>query len=234
MSRYTSEALRDLLARHLLFRGVPDEVVSGLVKFAIAKHYEEGAEIFAKGDVGDALYGILAGRVCICTDSAEGEEVLLNILDPGQFFGEIALLDGGTRTASARAMIAVDVLRIRRENFLPYLRANPELSVAMISVLCSRIRMNVEFIEDAVFLHLAARLAKRLQALGEQHGKSCPKGVRIELKLSRQDLAHMVGATRERVSRELSLLREEGAIASEEGMIVICKPERLKELLAEG
>ncbi|HTS94129.1 MAG TPA: Crp/Fnr family transcriptional regulator [Stellaceae bacterium] len=234
MSRYPSEALRDLLARHMLFRGVPAEVVSGLVRFAIIKHFEAGKEVFAKGDVGDALYGVLSGRVCICTDSSEGDEVLLNILDPGEFFGEIALLDGGTRTASARAMTDIDVLRIRRENFLPFLHSNPELCVAMISVLCSRIRMNVEFIEDAVFLHLTARLAKRLQALSEQHGKACPRGTRIDVKLSRQDLAHMVGVTRERVSRELSLLREEGVIATEEGMIVICKPERLKELQVQS
>lgn len=233
MTRYSPGALRGLLSRHILFHGVSGDVLDGLVKFATVKHFKPGEEMFAKGDPGNALYGVLAGRVCIYTVSAGGEEIFLNILEPGEIFGEIALLDGGPRTASARAMTAVDLLQIRREHVLPFLRDNPELSVSMLSVLCGRIRMNVEFIEDAVFLHLPARLAKRLQTLGEQHGKPDPRGMRIDLKLSQQDLAHMVGATRERVNRELSLLREEGVIAMEDGMIVICKPERLKALQKE-
>jgi len=234
MTRYPPEALRALLARHMLFRGVAPSVLDGLLKFATVKHFKPGEEMFAKGDTGSALYGVLSGRVCIYTVSSVGEEIFLNILDPGEIFGEIALLDGGPRTASARAMTAVDLLQIQREHLLPFLRANPELSVSMLSVLCGRIRMNVEFIEDAIFLHLPARLAKRLQTLGEQHGKPDPRGIRIDLKLSQQDLAHMVGATRERVNRELSLLREDGVIAMDEGMIVICKPDRLKELQKEG
>jgi len=173
------------------------------------------------------------GRVCIYTVSAEGEEAILNLLEPGEMFGEIALLDGGPRTASACAMTAVDLLQIHRTHFVPFLHDHPELGVSIMAVLCGRIRMNVEFIEDAVFLHLPARLAKRLLSLAEVHGKPDPRGVRIGFKLSQQDLAHMIGVTRERVNKELGLWRERSLIVVEDGMIIICRPDGLRALLAE-
>ena len=232
MTRYPPEALRALLARHMLFRNAAPALIDGLVKFATVRHIEANDEIFAKGDPGNALCGVLAGRVCIYTVSSEGVEAILNILEPGELFGEIALLDGGPRTASARAMKAVDLLQIHRDHFVPFLHDHPELGVSILPILCGRIRMNVEFIEDTVFLHLAARLAKRLLSLAEVHGKPDPKGVRIAFKLSQQELAHMIGATRERVNKELGIWRERGLIAMEEGMIVV-RPDRLKALVAE-
>lgn len=233
MTRYPHEALRALLARHMLFREAAPVLLDGLVKFATVKHYEPNDEIFAKGDSGNALCGVLAGRVCIYTVSAEGEEAILNILEPGELFGEIALLDGGPRTASARAMKSVDLLQIHRDHFVPFLHDHPELGVSILPVLCGRIRMNVEFIEDTVFLHLPARLAKRLLALAEVHGKPDPKGTRIAFKLSQQDLAHMIGATRERVNKELGTWRERGLISMGDGMIVISRSDGLRALISE-
>ena len=233
MTRYPPDALRALLARHMLFRDASPAVLDGLVKFATVRHFQPNDEIFAKGDPGNALCGVLMGRVCIYTVSAEGVEAILNILEPGEMFAEIALLDGGPRTASARTMTAVDLLQIHRNHFVPFLHDHPQLGVSIMAVLCGRIRMNVEFIEDAVFLHLPARLAKRLLSLAEVHGKPAPRGVRIGFKLSQQDLAHMIGVTRERVNRELGLWRDQGLIAVEDGVIVVCQPNRLRALLAE-
>ena len=96
--------------------------------------------IFSKGDKGDCLYGILSGRVRIYSNSAEGAEIMLNVLEPGDLFGEIALLDGSTRTASAAAMEQADLLRIHRAHFLPYVKANPDLILAMLTLLCQRLR----------------------------------------------------------------------------------------------
>jgi CRP/FNR family transcriptional regulator, cyclic AMP receptor protein len=232
-TRYSGDVLRALLARHMLFREVPSALIDGLVKFATVRHFQANDEIFAKGDAGNALCGVLTGRVCIYTVSAEGGEAILNILEPGEMFGEIALLDGGPRTAGARAMTAIDLLQIHRDHFLSFLNKHPELSVSILPVLCGRIRMNVEFIENTVFLHLPARLAKRLLSLAEVHGKPDPRGTRIDFKLSQQDLAHMIDATRERVNKELALWRERGLIALEDGMIVIRRPDKLKTLLEE-
>lgn len=233
MTHYPSERLRSLLARHALFRNTSPTLLDGMIKFATVRRVRAGEEIFAKGDPGQSLQGVLSGRVCIYTVSPENEEVFLNILEAGELFGEIALMDGGPRTASARAMTDADLLQVHRDHFVPYLRQYPELALSMIPVLCGRIRMNVEFIEDAVFLHLPARLAKRLLALGDTHGVADPRGVRIGVKLSQQDLAHMIGATRERVNKELSLWREHGLIAMEEGRILLCNRARLAQLAAD-
>jgi CRP/FNR family cyclic AMP-dependent transcriptional regulator len=228
--QYSREMLRLPLSRHPLFRDASAALLDELVKFATVRHFHIDEEVFAKGDTGDALYGVLRGRVCIYTVSSEGEEAILNILEPGEIFGEIALLDGAPRTASARAMKAVALLQIHRDHFLPFLRKHPELVISMMPVLCGRIRMNIEHIEDAIFLHLAARLAKRLLSLSLVYGNARARGIKIDCQLSQQDLAHMVGATRERVNRELGLWRERGLIDVEDGMIVICQPSELERL----
>lgn len=231
-ARYSREMLRLPLERHALFRDAPAALLDDLVKFASVRHFQTNEEIFAKGDTGNVLCGVLTGRVCIYTVSPEGEEAILNVLEPGEMFGEIALLDGGPRTASARAMQAGDLLQIHRDHFVPFLHDHPELGVSIMSVLCGRIRMNVEFIENTVFLNLGARLARRLVTLAEVHGKPHPRGVRIAFKLSQQDLAHMVGATRERVNKELAPWRERGLIDVEDGMMLICQADELKRLAA--
>jgi len=231
MTRYPIDALRALLGQSALFREAAPDLLDELMKFATVRHFQAYAEIFAKADPGDGLYGVLMGRVRIYTASAEGEEAILNVLQPGEIFGEIALLDGGPRTASARAMTTTDLLQINRAHFVPFLNDHPELGTSILSVLCGRIRMNVEFIEGAVFLHLPARLAKRLLSLSEVHGRPDPRGVRIDLKVSQQDLANMIGATREPVNKALSLWRELGLIAIEDGFIIVCQPHGLKALL---
>jgi CRP/FNR family cyclic AMP-dependent transcriptional regulator len=233
INRYSADAASELLARHALFREASPTLLEGLLKFASVRHLGANEEIFAKGDPGNALSGVLSGRVCIYTISSEGEEAILNILEPGEMFGEIALLDGGPRTASARAMGGAELLQIHRSHFVRFLQDHPELSLSILPVLCRRIRMNVEFIEDAAFLHLSARLAKRLLSLAEVYGKPEPRGVTIALKLSQQDLASMIGATRERVNKELALLRGRSLIAVEDGTITICRPTELRALLAD-
>ena len=233
MNRYPPDALHALLARSALFREAAPALLDELLNFATVHHFQASDEIFTKGDSGHALCGVLMGRVCIYTVSAEGEETILNVLEPGEIFGEVALLDGGPRTASARAMTTVDLLQIHRAHFVPFLHDHPELGVSILPVLCGRIRMNVEFIEGAVFLPLQARLAKRLLSIAEVHGKSDPRGVRIDFKISQQDLANMIGATRERVNKALSVWRERGLIAVEDGFIIICQPDSLKVPLAK-
>jgi CRP-like cAMP-binding protein len=113
--------------------------------------FEPHRVIFSKGDKGDCLYGILSGRVWIYSNSAEGAEIMLNVLEQGDLFGEIALLDGSTRTASAAAMEQTDLLRIHRAHFLPYVKANPDLILAMLTLLCQRLRWTSSVIEEYRF-----------------------------------------------------------------------------------
>ena len=129
-----------MLSKHFLISTMPEGALDDLVKFTTVARFEQHRVIFSKGDKGDCLYGILSGRVRIYSNSAEGAEIMLNVLEQGDLFGEIALLDGSTRTASAAAMEQTDLLRIHRAHFLPYVKANPDLILAMLTLLCQRLR----------------------------------------------------------------------------------------------
>src|ERR1700730_9309268 len=140
ISSYPPAIRRQLLSEHFLISTMPEEALDELVKFTTVARFEQHRVIFSKGDKGDCLYGILSGRVRIYSNSAEGAEIMLNVLEQGDLFGEIALLDGSTRTASAAAMEQADLLRIHRTHFLLYGRANPDLILAMLTLLCQRLR----------------------------------------------------------------------------------------------
>ena len=161
ISSYPPAIRRQLLSKHFLISTMPEAALDDLVKFTTVARFEPHRVIFSKGDKGDCLYGILSGRVRIYSNSAEGAEIMLNVLEQGDLFGEVALLDGSTRTASAAAMEQADLLRIHRAHFLPYVKANPDLILAILTLLCQRLRWSTSVIEDAAFLAFPARLAKR-------------------------------------------------------------------------
>jgi signal-transduction protein with cAMP-binding, CBS, and nucleotidyltransferase domain len=140
ISSYPPAIRRQMLSKHFLISTMPEGALDDLVKFTTVARFEPHQVILSKGDKGDCLYGILSGRVRIYSNSAEGAEIMLNVLEQGDLFGEIALLDGSTRTASAAAMEQTDLLRIHRAHFLPYVKANPDLILAMLTLLCQRLR----------------------------------------------------------------------------------------------
>ena len=185
--------------------------------------------IFNKGDPGDCLYGILAGRVRIYSASPEGAEIMLNVMEQGELFGEIALLDGSTRTASAAAMEQADLLRIHRAHFLPYVKANSDLILAMLTLLCQRLRWSTSVIEDAAFLTFPARLAKRLLVLAEHYRRS--QEHEITVPLSQHELGSMVGAGRETINKQLALWRSAGIVDTGRGAVVIRNCEALRALV---
>ena len=208
---------------------MPDQVLDDLVAFSTVARFEPHEDIVRKGDPGDSLYGILSGRVRIYSTSPEGGEITLNVQEPGELFGEIALLDGSMRTASAAAMEHVDLLRIHRDHFLPYVRANPDLLLAMLSLLCQRLRWTSSIIEDTAFLGVPARLAKRLLILAEHYRRS--EGRDIIIPLAQHDLASMVGAGREAINKQLALWRLAGIVDTTRGTIVIRDCEALRALI---
>jgi CRP-like cAMP-binding protein len=159
---YPPTMRRQLLSKHFLISTMPERALDDLVNFSTVVRFEPHRDVFNKGEPGDCLYGILSGRVRIYSTSPEGSEIMLNVLETGELFGEIAILDGRTRTASAAAMERADLLRIHRDHFLPYVKANPDLILGMLSLLCDRLRWTSSTIEDAAFLSFPARIAKRL------------------------------------------------------------------------
>jgi CRP/FNR family transcriptional regulator, cyclic AMP receptor protein len=226
---YPPAVRRQLLSKHFLISSMPERALDDLVKFTTVARFEPYQEIVRKGEPGDSLYGILSGRVRIYSTSSEGSEILLNVMGPGELWGEIALLDGSTRTASAAAMEHVDLLRIHRNHFLPYVKANPDLLLGMLSLVCQRLRWTSSMIEDTAFLSLPARLAKRLLILAEHYHS--PDVRSITIPLSQHELGHMVKAGREAINQQLAVWRAAGIVDTARGVIVIRNSEALRALI---
>lgn len=229
ISSYTPMMRRQLLSKHFLMSTMPQPALDDLVKFTTVARFEPHREIFSKGDPGDCLFGILTGRVRIFSTSPEGDEMLLNVLEAGELFGEIALLDGSTRTASAAAMEQADLMRIHRDHFLPYVRANPDLLLSMLTLLCNRLRWSSSMIEDTAFLPLPARLAKRLLMLGEHYRR--PGTQDITVPLSQHELGSMVGVSRETTNKQLAIWRSAGIVETAPRTVIIRNSEALRELI---
>ena len=223
-----------ILWRNRLLGQLDPQMMDELLTLSQVVNYAPKECIFLKGEPGDCLYAILKGRVGITTNSEYGKEIFLNILDAGEVFGEIALLDGGNRTANAVAIGSTDLLTIDRSDFLPFLERNPKLCIRLMNVLCERIRWTSEIIEDTIFLDIPHRLAKRLLTLVTQYGKPVETGIEIDIDLPQENLARMFGVSRESVNKCIRYLEEKGVVSSNRGRINVRDIEALKKLVQRG
>jgi CRP-like cAMP-binding protein len=209
------------LAGHFLLRHLRPDELQRLAATAVPMRHTANTTIFQKGDPGDSMMAVLKGRVKICAYSSEGRELVLNILDKGDVFGEIALLDGQNRTADAVALEETELLVLPRSRFLPFLAANPELSARLFGVLCQRLRQTSAHLEDALFREAPSRLARGLLRLSETFGKTVPGGTKLDIKLSQQQIGNLIGISRESINKHLGEWRDAGYIAIESGIITI-------------
>jgi CRP/FNR family transcriptional regulator, cyclic AMP receptor protein len=221
---------RSLLSQHFLLGQLAPAELDRVLGMVTERQLKNGQVIFQKGDPGTSLMAVLHGRVKIGAYSEDGKEIILNIVEPGQIFGEIALLDGKERTADATAMGLTTLLVLDRRDFVPFLERNPKIAVRLIEVLCERVRRTSEMVESVAFLEYSARLAKLLLRLAESYGKETKDGVRINLKISQQDLGNLIASTRESVNRQLNAWAEEGVIELERGQITILDSDALEAL----
>jgi CRP-like cAMP-binding protein len=164
----------------------------------------DGETLFLKGDPGDALYGVRRGQIVITTTTETGRQFTLNILGPGDVFGEIALLDGHPRSADAVASGHVELFVIRRSDFQDLLMRQPEITTNIIELLCERLRFSSERLEEASLLSLKSRLARRLLKLAEDFGE--------DIDITQEDLSVLIGAGREAVNRQLQKWRKSGVV----------------------
>jgi CRP/FNR family cyclic AMP-dependent transcriptional regulator len=213
--------IRALLAQHFLLKQLDEAELDELLKFAKLRRARAGEVLFQKGDPGDGLLAILKGRIRISTLSEEGKEVVLNILGPGELFGEIALIDGKERSADASVMENAELVVIDARDFTPFLAARPELATRLLVFLCQRIRWVSNLYEDAIFRHLPARLAKHLLWLSTSFGTRTDAGTRINIKLSQQDLGNLMGTTRESVNKQMRQWTTDGLITVDRGYITV-------------
>jgi CRP/FNR family transcriptional regulator/CRP/FNR family cyclic AMP-dependent transcriptional regulator len=220
--------LGGVLQRLPLFAGLPAETASLLEAGSQKRSFRRGEVIFHKGDPGSSMFLIVEGQVRIVLPSDGGEEALLGVLDSGDFFGELSLIDGQPRSATIIASEPTETIMLHREDFLKAIHTSPAVAVDMLKILARRLRETDEFVEDAIFLDVPGRLAKKLLELGDAYGDARPDGTVIGLRLTQSELATMVGATRESVNKHLRSYRSRGIIDVNRQRIVIRRPEELQ------
>ena len=220
-----------IIERNSLFRGLPRDTRARIASLATRRMYDEGTVIFMRGDPGDSLCGVATGRVRISASAPGGKEVFLNIMEPGDAFGEIALLDGSPRTATATAMARTELIVIQRDAFSALLQSQPQLAAHLIQLLCKRVRWTAELMEDTALLSVPARLAKRLLSLASALGREPQRGTKITL--SQEELAQFLGLSRQIVNQHLQTWRAQNCISLGRGSITLEDPQALEQIVRE-
>jgi CRP/FNR family cyclic AMP-dependent transcriptional regulator len=228
--RLERDVKRTALLASPLFQAMQQTELDEILRFASERRVRRGQTIFQRGDNGSSLMAVLRGRVRISSFSGDGKEVTLNVINPGEIFGEIALLDGQSRSADAAAIEDTLLLVVERRHFVPFLRQNEDLFLRLLAVLCSRLRRTSMALEEIALFDLPVRLARVLLKLAEDYGRTGTDGTRIDLKLSQRDLSNLVASSRESVNKQLRIWRESGAVDMEDGFIVLRRPAELKRL----
>jgi CRP/FNR family cyclic AMP-dependent transcriptional regulator len=215
----TSDGKRRLFEGHTIFGKLPPSDLDALLSHARVERYPAGREIFAKGSPGRSMLAILTGSVRISVPSPTGREIVLTILKSGEVFGEIALIDGEDRTADATAITDCDLLVLDRRDFMPFLERRADLCILFLKLLCQRLRQTDRQVEDQAFGHLDSRVARALVRLAHS---AAPAGANsASLRISQQELANLVGATRERVNKQLHVWQSAGTLRLGKRLIVI-------------
>ncbi|KLK91165.1 transcriptional regulator [Microvirga vignae] len=208
-----------LLKANPFFAGLGDDAIEAVAVLCVSRHLDPGETLFLKGDPGDALYAVRRGQIRIATGSSSGRRLTLNLLGPGDVFGEVALLDGRPRTADAVAVEPTELYTVLRRDFFDLLERRPSVAIRIIELLCERIRWMSEQMEERALLPLETRLAHRLVALSEDYG--------CELHVSQEELAVFVGASRESVNRQLQDWRRRGWVELSRNRIRVLHPSYL-------
>jgi CRP/FNR family transcriptional regulator, cyclic AMP receptor protein len=215
---YTSADMTDAdalarLADAALFAEVPRKDLSELAGRFVATTLERGSVVFRQGEEGDALYLVESGAVKISCLSPDGREVVLAVLGPGEVFGELSLFDRGVRTADATALEDTVALALSHEVFRPFLDEHPGVAVHLLGVLAGRLRETGEALQDVIFSDVPGRLAKRLLDLAARYGTEDGDGTAIDLTVTQEELAQMVGAARESVNKAVASFVARGWIS---------------------
>lgn len=209
------------LRRCALFAHVEPEGLRVLARAMVTRRFRRNEVIFHQGDPGDSLHVLASGAVKIVLPSSEGDEAIIATLTPGDFFGELALLDGAPHSATATAVEPVETLSLARVPFQQLLDQDRGLRMALLSGLAAELRRLTGHVEELHFLDLAGRLAMRLVRLARERDPQATGEVRLDWPFTQSDLAAMIGGTRQSVNKLLSQLVEDGLLVIEHDTLVI-------------
>jgi len=217
----------DALMQAPLFSALDAEAATALRASMVELRVPRGEEIFTEGEPGDRMYVILDGKVKLGQTSTDGRESLLAVLGPGEVFGELSLFDPGPRTATATAVTDVVVIGLGHDNLRPWLAGRPEVAESLLQALAQRLRRTNETLADLVFSDVPGRVAKLLLELADKFGQPGPEGVLVHHDLTQEELAQLVGASRETVNKALADFTQRGWIVVDQREVVLLDMERL-------
>jgi len=213
-----------------VFKGVPESEIQKLAPLVKDDEYKRGKPIYLQGEPNGWIYFLKEGLVKLSMNSTNGKTVTVALLKPGEVFGDLTFTDEPTVSTEAVALRDSLLCRVPRAQFLSMARANIQMVFVVNKILGLRLRRVEAAIQDLLFLDVPARLAKLLTDIAASDGEDVPEGRRITLRLTHQELANLVGATRVMVTMVLGKLENEGFIRQKMRRIIITNPQGLQKL----
>jgi len=214
--------------RSPLFAALDDETARTLLDNMVKTRMERGDVLFHEGDPGDKLYVIVEGKIKLGRTSTDGRENLLAILGPGEMFGELSLFDPGPRTATATAVAETQILGLSNEQLQRFIAGRPYVAGTLLAALARRLRRTNENLADLVFTDVPGRVAKALLDLSRRFGRPVENGVMVSHDLTQEELAQLVGASRETVNKALADFASRGWLKLEARAVLLYDLERLQ------
>lgn len=221
-------AMDNALRGALLFSALDEEAAQALRASMTEHKAARGAVIFAEGDPGDRLYVVMQGKVKLGTQADDGRENMFAVLGPGEMFGELSLFDPSPRQATAVALTDVTLLGLANDALQPWLTGRPEVAIGLLRALARRMRKSHDSLSDLVFTDVPGRVAKALIELAKKFGEHEGNGMRVNHDLTQEELAQLVGASRETVNKALADFGQRGWILLEQKSVLILDIDRLQ------
>ncbi len=218
----------DTVLKAPLFQSIDKEASRALLHTMVRTALPRGRSIFEEGDRGDRLYVIGSGSVKLGRHSPDGRENLLAVLGPGEMFGELSLFDPGPRTATATAVNDAVLFELGHDELITWLEAHPPVAKHLLGALAHRLRRTNEVLGDLVFADVPGRVAKALLDLSTRFGETTPEGLRVSHGLTQEEIAQLVGASRETVNKALADFATRGWIRRDGRAVVLLDVDRLE------
>lgn len=221
--------MNEVLARSGVFQGVSAEAAEPVARQLEEFQLPRGSTVFAEGQPGDSLFIILEGKVKIVRRAPDGRENVLSVMGPSDQFGELSIFDPGPRTATATALTDVTLAKMSQQALLPWIAAHPEIGVQLLQVLARRLRRTNDTVADLIFTDVPSRVAKSLLAMADRFGSRDDSGLlRVTHDLTQEELAQLVGASRETVNKALADFAHRGWLRLEGKTVLVLDEDRLR------
>lgn len=222
------DEVNEVLRKAPLFEALDEEDTRALRSSVSEVRLGRGQTLFNEGDEGDRLYVILSGKVKLTRTAMDGRENLLGVLGPSEMFGELSLFDPRPRTASAVAVTDAVLAGLGHDDLRPFLSSRPHVSLQLLKALAARLRRTNDVMADLVFTDVPGRVAKALLELAEKFGKEGEDGLHVHHDLTQEELAQLVGASRETVNKALAEFALRGWLRIEAKAVVLLDVERMR------